>query len=47
MCVLRAATRENKTKFIELPLDELEQKYDPDWLKEKVVNCQLPNFYMT
>ena len=46
VCVLRASQRENKTKFIELPLDELEQKYDPEWLKEKVVNCQLPNFCM-
>ena len=44
LCAPRAATRANKTKFIELPLDELETKYDPTWLQEKMVNCQLPSF---
>lgn len=39
MCELRASLRSNRTKFVELPLDELELKYDPEWLQEKVVAC--------
>ena len=34
---LRAAVSENKATFVEMPLDELEQKYDKDWLQERVV----------
>ena len=40
---LRASTRANKTKFVELPLDELEKMYDPKWLAEKVVSCPVPS----
>lgn len=38
VCV-RSSTSKNKAKFLELPLDELEKSYDPEWLKEKVVAC--------
>ena len=37
---LRATTSKNKAKFVELPLDELEKSYDPEWLKAKVVACR-------
>ena len=37
---LRATTNKNKAKFVELPLDELEKSYDPQWLKERVVACR-------
>eukprot|EP00434_Breviolum_minutum_P021446 symbB.v1.2.018925.t1/scaffold1517.1/size114154/8 len=34
-----AAVSEQKAKYIELPLDELEAKYDKDWLQERIVRC--------
>jgi len=37
--LLRAAVSEQKAKYIELPLDELEAKYDKDWLQERIVRC--------
>ena len=39
--VLRQHVRSQKATFIEKPLDELEKEYDPTWLQEKVVKCDL------
>lgn len=43
----RASTSKNKAKFLELPLDELEKSYDPEWLKSKVVSCRTLNYMKT
>lgn len=37
---LRQHVKKNTARYVELPLDELEQKFDPEWLKTKVVACQ-------
>lgn len=37
---LRQHVKKNTARYVELPLDELKQKYDPEWLKTKVVACQ-------
>ena len=39
----RLSTRSNTAKFVELPLDELEKNYDPQWLQERVVSGQQLN----
>ena len=39
----RLSTRKNTAKFVELPLDELELKYDPQWLQDRVVSGQKLN----
>ena len=38
--------KKNTARYVELPLDELEQKFDPEWLKTKVVACQGPYSFM-
>ena len=37
---LRQHVKKNTARYVELPLDELEQKFDKEWLKTKVVACQ-------
>lgn len=35
---LRQHVRKETARYTELPLDELEQKYDPEWLEKHVVS---------
>ena len=35
--------RKETATYVEMPLDELERKYDPQWLQEKVVSCPTLN----
>ena len=38
---LRQSIKKEEAKFVELPLDQLEERYDRQWLQDRVVSCSL------